>query len=334
MVSRAGMLLCALGLIGVLFVPMWRIELEAPQYPEGLMLQIFPDELGGDVEIINGLNHYIGMKTLHTDDFIEFKLLPYLIGFFALLATLVAAIGRRGGLILFLLAFITFGIVAIVDFWRWEYDYGHDLNPNAAIQVQGMAYQPPLIGFKQLLNFGAYSIPDTGGWIFLSVGFISIILVVIEMKQKIRNSMRPAIAVIAVCTTLFVQSCSIGPEPLSIGKDQCNFCKMKIAETHFGCEVVTAKGKVYKFDDISCAAQFINKENIQTDNLFGVFVSNYASENELLNTKDCIFFKSEEFRSPMNGNIAAFSNRDEMSKVIGEMHGEEITWQYILNQYK
>jgi len=49
--------------------------------------------------------------------------------------------------------FVLFGIIAMVDFWRWEYDYGHDLDPNAAIIVPGMAYQPPLIGFKQLLNF-------------------------------------------------------------------------------------------------------------------------------------------------------------------------------------
>ena len=71
--------------IGSLFVPMWRIELEAPQYPEGLVLQLHANKIGGDVDIINGLNHYIGMKTLHTEDFIEFTILPYIIGFFAII---------------------------------------------------------------------------------------------------------------------------------------------------------------------------------------------------------------------------------------------------------
>ena len=70
-------------LIVVLFVPMWRIELDAPQYPEGLMMQIYPNKLGGNVDIINGLNHYIGMKTLHDEDFIEFKILPSIIIFFS-----------------------------------------------------------------------------------------------------------------------------------------------------------------------------------------------------------------------------------------------------------
>ena len=52
-------------------LPIWRIELDAPQYPEGLGLQIFSYKLGGDVAIINGLNHYIGMQTLHEENFIE-----------------------------------------------------------------------------------------------------------------------------------------------------------------------------------------------------------------------------------------------------------------------
>ena len=76
-------------LVFVLFNPIWRIELAAPQYPEGLMILINANGLGGDVEIINGLNHYIGMKTLHNEDFIEFKILPYLISIFSLFFILV-----------------------------------------------------------------------------------------------------------------------------------------------------------------------------------------------------------------------------------------------------
>ena len=72
----------------------------------------------------------------------------------------------------------------MIDFWRWEYNYGHDLNPDAAIKVPGMAYQPPLIGYKQLLNFGAYSIPDIGGWLFIAVGIIVLSITVIELRRK------------------------------------------------------------------------------------------------------------------------------------------------------
>lgn len=181
---RIIMILSAIALALVLIVPLWRIELDAPQYPEGLSLLIYPSNLGGNIDIINGLNHYIGMKTLHASDFIEFKVLPYIIAFFGLFALLVSIIGKQKLLYVFFASFVSFGIIAMADFWRWEYNYGHDLNPEAAIVVPGMAYQPPLIGFKQLLNFGAYSMPDKGGMLFIAVGLLSLIAVIITYRKS------------------------------------------------------------------------------------------------------------------------------------------------------
>ena len=176
---------CGLALIVVLFVPLWQIELAAPQYPEGLVLKMHPHKLAGNVEIINGLNHYIGMKTLHAEYFIEFTVLPYIIVFFAIFCFLVALVFKSyKWLIALFSSFVVFGIVAMADFWRWEYEYGHDLDPNAAINIPGMSYQPPLIGFKQLLNFGAYSYPDIGGWIMFGVAIILLILAFIEFKNS------------------------------------------------------------------------------------------------------------------------------------------------------
>jgi len=171
-------------LIAVLFVPLWQIQLAAPQYPEGLVLKMYPHKIAGNVDIINGLNHYIGMKTLHTKDFIEFTVLPYIVGFFALLCFIVALLKKKKWLTGLFTLFVIFGIVAMVDFWRWEYAYGHDLNPEAPIQVPGMAYQPPLIGYKQLLNFGAYSVPDIGGWLFIVVGLLLLIALLIPGTKK------------------------------------------------------------------------------------------------------------------------------------------------------
>ena len=176
---------CGLALIVVLFVPLWQIELAAPQYPEGLVLKMHPHKLAGNVEIINGLNHYIGMKTLHAEDFIEFTVLPYIIVFFAVCCFLVALVFKSyRWLIALFSSFVVFGIVAMADFWRWEYEYGHDLDPNAAINIPGMSYQPPLIGYKQLLNFGAYSIPDIGGWLFILVGATLLAAIIIQHKTQ------------------------------------------------------------------------------------------------------------------------------------------------------
>ena len=170
--NRIVLFVCSAALAAVIFLPIWRIELDAAQYPEGLELLIYSNKLAGNVEVINGLNHYIGMKTLHADDFIEFTVLPYIIGFFALSFLVVAWVGKRKWVYILFVAFLLFGVVAMVDFYIWEYNYGHDLDPAAPIKVPGMAYQPPLIGYKQLLNFGAFSIPAIGGWIFVAVGVL------------------------------------------------------------------------------------------------------------------------------------------------------------------
>ena len=173
-----------IGLVISIFVPIWAIYLEAPQYPEGLGMFLHANKITGDYEIINGLNHYIGMKTIHQEDFWEFKVLPYALGFFAVLAFLFAFLKKKWGLYFFTALFLLFGIAFMVDFWLWEYDYGHNLNPNAPIIVPGMSYQPPLLGFKQLLNFGAYSYPDIGGWIMFGVGIISVGLSFLEFKSS------------------------------------------------------------------------------------------------------------------------------------------------------
>lgn len=180
--SKILLLITGLLFAGALFVPMWQIQLQAPQYPEGLVLRLHANKIGGDVEIINGLNHYIGMATLHTENFFEFTVLPYIFSAFGLVSILLIFVAKRKAILFFLISYVVFIALAAADFYRWNYEYGHNLDPNAAIKVPGMAYQPPLIGYKQLLNFGAYSIPDTGGWLLTVAGILLFLIVLKEYK--------------------------------------------------------------------------------------------------------------------------------------------------------
>ncbi|MBX2973905.1 MAG: hypothetical protein KF797_12440 [Flavobacteriales bacterium] len=168
-ISRVMIALSALALLALLTVPIWRIDLQAPQYPEGLYLQIFADRFEGDVEKINGLNHYIGMAHIKNETFPEFILLPKIIVVLSALGVVAALWGRRILLFAGLVTLSLFGLWALWRMWDWGYEYGHNLDPRAAIKVEDMAYQPPLIGHKQLLNFDAWSTPDTGGWILFGV---------------------------------------------------------------------------------------------------------------------------------------------------------------------
>ncbi len=186
--SRLLLLVASLIMLSLYFVPFWQILMWAPQYPEGLAMQIWIDKLSGDVEIINGLNHYIGMKHIKVEMFPEFKIMPYLIGGIIAFGVVAALAGRKFMLWLFLLVLVATGVTGLVDFYLWGYDYGHNLDPTAPIQVPGMSYQPPLIGSKTLLNFLAYSGPDTGGWIMVtSAVLVSTAIVIEKIKNKIQR---------------------------------------------------------------------------------------------------------------------------------------------------
>ena len=172
-----------IGLVISIFVPIWSIYLSAPQYPEGLAMFIHADKVSGEYEIINGLNHYIGMKEIHADEFWEFKILPFALGPFAVLCFLAAFLNSRKILYTLTGIYLLFGVGFVIDFWRWLYDYGHNLNPHAAIIVPGMSYQPPLFGYKQLLNFEVWSYPNIGGGIMIATGVILIILAFMENRM-------------------------------------------------------------------------------------------------------------------------------------------------------
>ncbi len=182
--SRIIIAVTSLAIIATYFLPAWRIDLFAPQYPEGLVMKIWLKNLTGDVDIINGLNHYIGMKKISIAMFYEFSFLIYLVAAFIAYGLLIAVTGSRRILFSYLIVSTVGGILAMLDFYRWGYDYGHNLNPDAPIKVLGMAYQPPLIGHKKLLNFDAYSMPDVGGYIIISTVFIAAVIWFIEYKKK------------------------------------------------------------------------------------------------------------------------------------------------------
>lgn len=175
--------LSALSLLIILFVPIWRIDLQAPQYPEGLAIQIYADHFAGDTEKINGLNHYIGMATIHDEMFPEFTYLPKVLIALAIFGVLAALWGKRQGLFAGLITLSIFGLWALYDMWKWGYSYGHELDPRAAIKVEGQAYQPPLIGHKKLLNFDAWSTPDIGGWILFGVMGLLAVVYFLELRE-------------------------------------------------------------------------------------------------------------------------------------------------------
>lgn len=182
--TRAYVLIASLMLILIYFQPLWYIALEAPQYPDGIEMYIWANKITGHeastLQNINILNHYIGMKKIEPDSIPELKIFPYVGGLLILAGLLIFWFNKPKYMYIYGVTLLVLSTVAIFDFWLWQYDYGHNLDPNAAIQVEGMTYQPPLLGSKWLLNFKAVSFPHIGGMGL----FVAVLLMVWAMVHQ------------------------------------------------------------------------------------------------------------------------------------------------------
>lgn len=328
--SRIIIAFASLLLVATYFLPVWFIFLIAPQYPEGLTMNIWLDKITGQVEIINGLNHYIGMKHISADMFPEFNYMIYIVAAIIGLGLLVAIVGKRWLLLVFNILLLATGFAAMYDFYLWSYDYGHNLDPKAAIQIPGLSYQPPLFGHKTLLNFDAYSYPDVGGWVVISAAVLFFGVWIYEWiknrktatKSVVSKKVKARVAVIA--SALFITSCSTEPQPIAYGKDACEDCKMTIMEPGFAAQIVTNKGRAFKFDDAHCVANYLAKNG--EEHISRVVFNDFSDNKNFVDAGKAFFVQSAQIKSPMNGNAAAFASKAAAEKMAAEKSGTLKSW--------
>lgn len=201
--ASVSMLLGSLLILGLFVFPMWNIRLGAPQYPEPLGIDIYIDGLKGeaefDIQNIDGLNHYIGMKILpKPEDMWEFTVFPIVILSMSVLGVLIATVSffkriAPNWFLFWVILMSILGALGLYDFNQWLIEYGTDLDPNAIMKLVNpdgspMQYNPPLIGHKKLLNFDAYSYPKLGG-IMLFLGMIFTLLAYYLGKRNFKTSL-------------------------------------------------------------------------------------------------------------------------------------------------
>ena len=132
--------------------------------------------------------------------------------------------------------------------------------------------------------------------------------------------------ILCVFILLFFISCNTEPQPFVIGQDNCSFCKMPIADIKFGAEIITQKGKLYKFDDTGCMINFIKTGLGADEKIKNLFAVDYSDNKKFLDVNTAVFLVSENLRSPMNTGIAAFASRDLAEPFLKEFPGEIISW--------
>jgi hypothetical protein len=163
----------------------------APQYPDGLRLDIHTHALAGanggqDLKEINLLNHYIGMRDLAEEDFTEFKWMPFALGGLALLFARAVVFGTLKELVDAVVMFFYFGGFSLWSFGYKLYRYGHDLAPNAAVTVPG--FTPPMFGHKTIANFDVYSYPQAGTYLMASAAVLLLVALIVAWRRTGRPS--------------------------------------------------------------------------------------------------------------------------------------------------
>ena len=191
-VNRTGRILLLAATLVLLLggtLPLWRISLVAPQYAEGLTLDMYAYQIvagnnAQDLAEINTLNHYIGMKPIAQADFLEMKVLPFAIGVFALLALRSVVIGRIVTLVDLSVLFLYFGAFSLGSFAYRLYTYGHQLDPHAPMKIA--PFMPVVMGSQQIANFVQTSLP-LAGTICMTAFLVLLIAALVSSVRQARR---------------------------------------------------------------------------------------------------------------------------------------------------
>ena len=139
---------------------------------------------------------------------------------------------------------------------------------------------------------------------------------------------------IATVIALSLFSCTVEPEPIRYGHDACYHCKMTLVDKKFGAELVTKKGKIYKFDDVNCMLHFYNSGEVSTDNFSHRLVVDFTQPGKLVPAGEAFYLKSKEIKSPMASQVAAFEAKETMEPLKEQWDGIYLVWGELVTQFK
>jgi copper chaperone NosL len=338
--SAVAMLLVAVMILGVFVFPLWVISLVAPQYPQGLGLLIHVDRIEGasphDLQNINGLNHYIGMHKIEPGAIAELRYMKYFVAGLAAAAALVALIRRRSVLIAWVVLAVVLSGIGMYDFYQWEYRFGHELDPSAAIKVPRMSYQPPMFGTRQMLNFQTTAWPGVGGWLAMAAVGLGAACAGYELRfrsRRVASSERSfphqtaTVSAALLLITVLLPACTKRPAALEYGTDACAYCGMTISDRRYGAVFVSDKGRSYKFDAVECmVGSLAPGEKFADVTVHSFHVADYSNPGLVVNAAGASYLVSPAVPSPMGANVSAFATRGGADSVRAEKGGDVMDW--------
>lgn len=132
--------------------------------------------------------------------------------------------------------------------------------------------------------------------------------------------------IITLALLLLLVSCSVEPEQIDFGHDECELCKMTISEQKYGAEIVNKNGKSYKFDALECMVKYINDKLIESEKIHSVWTIDYSNPKTLIDAEKAFYLRSKSLPSPMAMFFTSFSNKSDLEKTKKEHLGDVLNW--------
>lgn len=132
--------------------------------------------------------------------------------------------------------------------------------------------------------------------------------------------------------TVLVFACNVKPQPIEYGSDGCHFCSMTIVDRQHAAQMVTEKGKTFKFDAVECMMNHLKEIDQGTVALF--LVNDYSEPGELVDAKKATYLISEGIPSPMGEFLTAFGNDADAKNAKEGNGGDLYSWDELLNRFK
>ena len=140
--------------------------------------------------------------------------------------------------------------------------------------------------------------------------------------------------ILIMITAFTTLSCSTDPEPINWGTDQCEHCKMTIVDNKFGAEIVTKKGKAYKFDAVECMMNYVSNGKISDADVSKYIVVDASKPVALIDAEKSVYLISENFPSPMGANLSAFGTSNDAGNFRNLYQGEIKSWEELCAKFK
>jgi copper chaperone NosL len=192
LIANRRRLLLAAGLLAglAMLLPLWGMTLVSTQYPEGLRMVVYPSHIRGDIDELNALNHYIGMTRISDGFFTELRLLPFGFGLIAAACLFAALVRRVWADLLPLVLMAALGGYGLWSMTRRLYQFGHDLDPTAAIHIA--PFTPPMLGQNQIAQFATYSYFSWGTFLPIVAGGLVTLALIADLGERRRPPERAA----------------------------------------------------------------------------------------------------------------------------------------------